>query len=176
VPLDVPCRCARTAGGAIGREALDAGTVASGASIKAGEALPRDARGARCPRRAAPLDMPCRCVGTDAGGAIGRETLDCRRSAIRWRAARPRLRGRPQPRSAPLRVFCYPPRYPHAFLHLVDCLKCLFCRVILNNDPKWWPMECRCYRLRAPLPRQRRSASAGLRWCGATVRRDPERN
>ena len=32
------------------------------------------------------------------------------------------------------------------------------------------------YRLQAPLPRQRRSACAGLRWCGAMVRRDPERN
>jgi hypothetical protein len=32
VPLDEPCRCARTnAGGVIGREGLDAGTVASGA-------------------------------------------------------------------------------------------------------------------------------------------------
>jgi len=32
------CRCPGTvAGGAIGREALDAGTVASGASIKPGE-------------------------------------------------------------------------------------------------------------------------------------------
>jgi hypothetical protein len=42
-PLDVPCRRARTdAGGALGREALDAGTVASGASIKPGEA--RDPR------------------------------------------------------------------------------------------------------------------------------------
>jgi hypothetical protein len=63
----VPCRRARTdAGGAIGREALDAGTVASGASIKAGEpgepgyAFPRE-----------PLD-----ARTDAGGAIGRKTLD----------------------------------------------------------------------------------------------------
>jgi hypothetical protein len=37
-------RCAGTdAGGAIGREALDAGTVASGASIKPGEALHREA-------------------------------------------------------------------------------------------------------------------------------------
>jgi hypothetical protein len=34
----MPRRCARTdAGGAIGREALDAGTVASGAKIKPGE-------------------------------------------------------------------------------------------------------------------------------------------
>jgi hypothetical protein len=37
VPLDVPCRRARTdAGGAIGREPLDAATVASGAGIKPG--------------------------------------------------------------------------------------------------------------------------------------------
>jgi hypothetical protein len=37
-PLDAPRRCVRTvAGGAIGREAVDAGTVASGASIKPGE-------------------------------------------------------------------------------------------------------------------------------------------
>ena len=43
----MPCRRARgNAGGAIGREALDAGTVASGAKIKPGEALHRDARGA----------------------------------------------------------------------------------------------------------------------------------
>ena len=30
-------------------------------------------------------------------------------------------------------------------------------------------------KLKAPLPRQRRSASAGLWWCGAMVRRDPLR-
>jgi hypothetical protein len=29
---------------------------------------------------------------------------------------------------------------------------------------------------RSPLPRQRRCASAGLRWCGALVRCDPERS
>jgi hypothetical protein len=52
VPLDVPYRCAGTdAGSAIGREALDAGTAASGASIKPGaigKALHREARAARC--------------------------------------------------------------------------------------------------------------------------------
>ena len=36
-------------------------------------------------------------------------------------------------------------------------------------------MEADTYCLQCPLPRQRRSASAGLRWCGALVRRDPER-
>jgi hypothetical protein len=37
-PLDAPCRRARAgAGDAIGREALDAGAVASGASIKPGD-------------------------------------------------------------------------------------------------------------------------------------------
>jgi hypothetical protein len=45
-----------------------------------------------------------------------------------------------------------------------------------QTERQWWPTtEGRCYRLPAPLPRQRRSASAGLRWCGATVRRAPER-
>jgi hypothetical protein len=40
----MPCRRARTvAGGAIGREALDAAAVASGAGIKPGEALYREA-------------------------------------------------------------------------------------------------------------------------------------
>jgi MFS transporter, MHS family, proline/betaine transporter len=38
------------------------------------------------------------------------------------------------------------------------------------------PTRADANRLEAPLPRQRRSASAGLRWCGATVRRDHERN
>jgi hypothetical protein len=38
VPLDAPCGHARTnAGGVVGREALDAATVASRASIKAGD-------------------------------------------------------------------------------------------------------------------------------------------
>jgi len=63
--------------GALGREALDAATVASGAGIKPGEpteALHREARGARC--RAALLDVPCRRAGTDAGGALGRKALD----------------------------------------------------------------------------------------------------
>jgi len=50
VPLDAPCRRARTdAGGALGREALDAGAVASGAKIKPGvpgDALHRKARAA----------------------------------------------------------------------------------------------------------------------------------
>jgi hypothetical protein len=66
-PLDVPCRRGRTnAGGAIGRKALDAGTVASGAGIKPGEpgkARHRDARDARC--------RASRCARTVAGGAIG---------------------------------------------------------------------------------------------------------
>jgi hypothetical protein len=78
--LDAPCRCAGTvAGGAIGRKARDAGMVASGAGIKPGgpgEALHRDARCARCRRRAAPLDVPCRYGRTVAGGALGREPLD----------------------------------------------------------------------------------------------------
>jgi hypothetical protein len=51
----VPCRAPRhagplrqdDAGGALGREALDAGAVASGAGIKAGEALHREALDAR---------------------------------------------------------------------------------------------------------------------------------
>jgi hypothetical protein len=50
--------------------------MVSGAKIKPGEALQSDARGTRCRRRAAPLDAPCRCAGTDAGGAFGREALD----------------------------------------------------------------------------------------------------
>jgi hypothetical protein len=43
---------------------------------KPGEALQSDARGTRCRRRAAPLDAPCRCAGTDAGGPAGREARD----------------------------------------------------------------------------------------------------
>jgi hypothetical protein len=48
----------------------------SSAKIKPGEALQSDARGTRCRRRAAPLDAPCRCAGTDAGGPAGREARD----------------------------------------------------------------------------------------------------
>jgi len=47
--------------------------VASSASIKPGEpgeAFHREARAARCGRRAAPLDVPWRCARTDAGGAL----------------------------------------------------------------------------------------------------------
>ena len=129
----MPARCraprravplARTdAGGALGREALDAATVASGAGIKPGdrsrgprravplrqdrcrwrdrprapsmppaasgagikpgEALHREARAARCRRRAAPLDVPCRCARTVAGGALGLDALDCRHGGER---------------------------------------------------------------------------------------------
>jgi hypothetical protein len=69
---------------------LDAGTVASGARIKPGEALHR------APLDAADAPRPstcCRCAGTDAGGAIGREALDCRHGGERrkhqaWRARR----------------------------------------------------------------------------------------
>jgi hypothetical protein len=59
------------------REALDAGTVASGAGIKLGEpgeALHREALDAG--RRVAALDVPCCRARTDAGGALGREALD----------------------------------------------------------------------------------------------------
>jgi hypothetical protein len=52
---------------------------AAGAKIKPGEpgeALHRHERGARCRRRAAPLDMLYRRTRTVAGGAIGREPLD----------------------------------------------------------------------------------------------------
>jgi hypothetical protein len=52
--------------------------VASGASIKPGEpgeALHREARAARCGRRAPPFDVPCRCASTAAGDAIGRAAL-----------------------------------------------------------------------------------------------------
>jgi hypothetical protein len=59
--LDAPCRCAGAdAGGATGREAFDAGTVASGDKIKPGE--PGEALYRGCGRRAAPLDVPCRCA------------------------------------------------------------------------------------------------------------------
>jgi hypothetical protein len=54
-------------------EHATAGMVASSASIKPGEpgeALHREARAARCGRRAAPLDVPWRCARTDAGGAL----------------------------------------------------------------------------------------------------------
>jgi hypothetical protein len=75
----VPCGCARTdAGGAIGGEALDAGTVASGARIKPGQPGEAFATASRsmpptccAPRRAVPLR-----ARTDAGGAIGRDALD----------------------------------------------------------------------------------------------------
>jgi hypothetical protein len=61
------CRGSRTdAGGAIGREALDAGRGASGAGIKPGEALPREALDAadvllNVPRRV--LSWPARTDG-----------------------------------------------------------------------------------------------------------------
>src|ERR1700726_4944872 len=54
-----------------------------------------------------------------------------------------------------------------------DCS--LYARHCLQTERQWWPMEADTYCLQGPLPRQRRSASAGLRWCGALVRRDPER-
>jgi hypothetical protein len=65
----VPCRRARTdAGDALGRKALDAATVAIGASIKAGE---------RSTAKRETLNaVPCRCGRTDAGAAIGWEALD----------------------------------------------------------------------------------------------------
>jgi hypothetical protein len=76
--LDVPCRCARTdASGAIGREALDAATVASGAKIKPGErstasrsmlgGVPR--AGIKPGEAVPPRQNQCR-------GMIGREALD----------------------------------------------------------------------------------------------------
>jgi hypothetical protein len=73
VPRDVPCRCARAdAGDAIGREALDAGMVASGAGIKPGEALHREALH-REPLDAGDVPRPStRCAaapGPDADGA-----------------------------------------------------------------------------------------------------------
>jgi hypothetical protein len=49
VPLDVPRRCARTnAGGALGREAVVAGTVASGVDLRIGALIPFDTM--RCRR------------------------------------------------------------------------------------------------------------------------------
>jgi hypothetical protein len=108
--LDVPCRCAGTdAGGAIGREALDAATVASGASIKPGEpgeALHREAldagdvpRSSTC-RAAAPGSMPVvRSAATPSMPArwraapLPREALDAGdvpldvpRRVLSWRA------------------------------------------------------------------------------------------
>jgi hypothetical protein len=76
------------AGGVIGRKAVDAATVASGARIKAGDRSrgPRRAvslRWDQCRWRAWPrgpgreaLNAPCRRTGTDAGAAIRREALD----------------------------------------------------------------------------------------------------
>jgi hypothetical protein len=62
-------RSARTdAGGAVGRLALDAGTVASGAGIKPGECSTA--------KHEALDAVPSRCASTDAGGAVGREALD----------------------------------------------------------------------------------------------------
>ena len=95
-PLDVPRRCARTdAGGAIGREALDAGTVASGASIKPGKAVPlRQDRCRWCDR---PRGPRCRHGGErrrDQGrrGAPPRGAR-CRRRAPRRAPPRPVLAG-----------------------------------------------------------------------------------
>jgi hypothetical protein len=79
----VPFRCART-GGALGREALDAGAVASGEASR--PALGREA-----------LDAPRRCAGTDAGCVIGREALDA--GAVASGASIRRAR-----RGAPLRA------------------------------------------------------------------------
>jgi hypothetical protein len=45
--------------------------------------------------------------------------------------------------------------------------------VVANGGPTFGHSR---WQLKVPLPRQRRSASAGLRWCGALVRPDPERN
>jgi hypothetical protein len=62
-PLDMPCcRAGTDAGGALGREALDAATVASGAGIKPGEAFPRKPLDAAdVPRRV--LSWPARTDG-----------------------------------------------------------------------------------------------------------------
>jgi hypothetical protein len=69
--LDAPCRCART----------DAGGAATGACIikpgEPGEALHRGSPACCAPRPAVPLRR------TDAGGALGREALDCRRDGER---------------------------------------------------------------------------------------------
>jgi hypothetical protein len=92
----VPLRRA-DACGALGREALDAGMVASGAgSSRASPAMPARGGGAsikaRRARRGAPPRLPPTCraprravplARTDAGGALGREALDCRRDGER---------------------------------------------------------------------------------------------
>src|ERR1700686_2287648 len=79
-------RCAGTvAGGAIGREALDAGTVASGAGIKAGEPgeAPR-----REPLDAADVPCPSTCRPTAAPGPLPVARSAARPSMpARWRAA-----------------------------------------------------------------------------------------
>jgi hypothetical protein len=62
-----PQRAAATPG-PIGREALNAATAASCSTAK------REALDAT--ERAVPLDVPCRCAGTDAGSANCREALD----------------------------------------------------------------------------------------------------
>jgi hypothetical protein len=74
----VPRRCARTnAGGALGREAPDAATVASGAKIKPGEALPREALDAA----EVPHPSTCRagqgprlCVSCDGSQSVAPRT------------------------------------------------------------------------------------------------------
>jgi hypothetical protein len=43
------------------------------------------------PLRREALDAPCRCAGTNAGGAIGREVLDCRHDGERRQDLRPPL-------------------------------------------------------------------------------------
>jgi hypothetical protein len=74
------------------------------ANVKPGEAL---ARGCRC--RAAPLDVPRRCAGIDAGSALDREALDTGTVAsgakikpgARIKARRPMAAFRLRPRQRP---------------------------------------------------------------------------
>jgi hypothetical protein len=51
-------------------------------------------------------------------------------------------------------------------------------RLRVQTERQWWVTEpsCRGRSGSSPLPRQRRCASAGLRWWRAMVRRDPERS
>jgi hypothetical protein len=93
--LDVPCRCARTdAGAAIGRAALGAGTVPSGASIKPdepGETLHRE------PLDTADVPCPSTCRAAAPGPMPVAQSVATRRAGMaRWPAAP----GRPLPGKA----------------------------------------------------------------------------
>jgi sRNA-binding protein len=68
-----------------------AGAVASGAGIKPGDRLPPRWRAAPASGRRTPQGprRACRRDGTDAGGTIGREALDCRHDGERRQDLRP---------------------------------------------------------------------------------------